>query len=561
MDFNNLIQATLIPNMKKEEAKKTSPKKSTKKGTQPVKYRQPITLYSNYANPVIIEGDGLPEEMTESEILKEARDRHGCFKNFTTEVLDEKTMLLIPQAYSCVKKGSLKITDELEVRFGDNIMDISPITEGMTEIAYEKLIKYASEQSGTGIELLHEENMITLLYSMDGSGKIENLKFPITTILGADNSISVQEAEFREFVNGLNNKKDSAVEEDGENEPEDAELPDEETLLETEQPIGELLTAGNFLRFIESKEPTYKGGHGQLYINEKLNLVRALYKKKYTAVNKAEKKETLYPTDAMLSLVYEKIQLMPEMFGGKKEVTEKEIQRYLEKDRPEYSKERTRIEYDEKNRLIIATIIGGKRGTVEYSEENGTRYRISDTPFMHIRVATDGSGRGSMLWKMQKIPYHMLCSMCGFFKKVYCTYGTESLVNILWNPDKGSYRLYVPKQTVTPGSVDYQNDYYMQKHMWTVGTFHSHGMFKPYFSDTDDRYEKADGIYGVAGNFDCPDPRIKMRAGTGGHYIPAHISDVFDKDSRDEAEDLWTAENISAIHAYTGRHNKKEQFL
>ena len=131
MDFNNLIQATLIPNMKKEEAKKTSPKKSTKKGTQPVKYRQPITLYSNHANPVIIEGDGLPEEMTESEILKEARDRHGCFKNFTTEVLDEKTMLLIPQAYSCVKKGSLKITDELEVRFGDNIMDISPITEGI----------------------------------------------------------------------------------------------------------------------------------------------------------------------------------------------------------------------------------------------------------------------------------------------------------------------------------------------------------------------------------------------------------------------------------------------
>lgn len=556
MDFNNLIQTTLIPSMKKEETKKSSSKNNTKKGKQPVKYRQPVTLYSNYAAPVVIEDSGLPEEMTESEILKEARSRHGCFKNFTTEVLDEKTMLLVPQAFNCVKKGSLKITDELEVRFGDNIMDISPITEGMTEIAYEKLIKYASEQSGTGIELLHEENLITLLYSMDGSGRIENLKFPITAVLGADTSISIQEAEFREFVNSMNNKKDSAAEEDGENEPGDEELPQE-----TEQPVEELLTAGNFMRFIESKEPTYKGGHGQLYINEKLNLVRALYKKKYAAVNKAEKKETLYPTNAVLSLIYEKIQLMPEMFDGKKEVTEREIQRYLEKDRPEYSKERTKIEYDEKNRLIIATIIGGKRGTVEYSGQNGIRYRISDTPFMHIRAATDGSGLGSMIWKLPKIPYHMLCSMCGFFKKVYCTYGTESLVNILWDPDKSSYRLYVPKQTVTPSSVDYQNDYDMQKHMWTVGTFHSHGMFKPYFSDTDDEYEKADGIYGVAGNFNCPEPRIKMRAGTGGHYIPAHISDVFDKDSREKAEDLWTAENISAIHACTGRHIKNEQFL
>ena len=53
------------------------------------------------------------------------------------------------------------------------------------------------------------------------------------------------------------------------------------------------------------------------------------------------------------------------MFDGKKEATEREIQKYLEKDRPEYSKERTKIEYDEKNKLIIATIMGGKRHTLQ----------------------------------------------------------------------------------------------------------------------------------------------------------------------------------------------------
>ncbi len=326
-----------------------------------------------------------------------------------------------------------------------------------------------------------------------------------------------------------------------------------ETPGENEPPVKELLTASNFLRFIESKEPTYKGGHGQLYINEKLNLVRVLYKKKFAAVNRTVKKETLYPADATLSLIYEKIQLTPEMFGGKKEVTEREIQKFLEKDRPEYSRERTKIEYDEKNRLIIATVMGGKRGTVGYSEENGICYRISDTPFMHIRVATDGSGHGSMTWKMPKIPYHMLCSMCSFFKKVYHTYGTESLVSILWNPDKSAYSLYVPEQMVTPSSVDYQNDHDIQKCMWTVGTFHSHGMYRPYFSGTDDEYEKADGIYGVAGNLDSPNPRIKMRAGTGGHYMTIHINDVFDNDCGDRAEDLWTTENISAIHTCMDR--------
>ena len=103
MDISSLFQTSLIPDMKKkEEPKKPAKKSGTKKGTQPVKYRLPVSLHSNYAEPVVIEGSGLPEEMTESEILKEARERHGCFKNFTTEVLDEKTMLLVPQAYNCV---------------------------------------------------------------------------------------------------------------------------------------------------------------------------------------------------------------------------------------------------------------------------------------------------------------------------------------------------------------------------------------------------------------------------------------------------------------------------
>lgn len=564
MDLTSFFQSTLIPDMKKEEAKKPEKKQGTKKeskkGTKPVRYRLPVTLYSNYTEPVIIGGDEFPEELTESEILKEARERHGCFKNFTTEVLDEKTMLLIPQAYNCVKKGSLKITEDLEVRFGDEIMDISPVTEGLPEIAYEKLIRYASEQSGTGIDLLHEGSTITLLYSMDGSGSIGNLTFPVTAVLGAGTSITIREDELREFVNSMGTKKKSAPEDatddhmpGDEEEPGNEETPSGETQPKAGQSIQSLLTTNNFLRFVESKEPTYKGGHGQLYVNEKLNFVRVLYKKKFAAINKTEKKETLYPSDAMLSLIYEKIQLTPEMFGGKKEVTEREIQKYLEKDRPEYSRERTKIEYDEKTNMIIATIVGGKRGSVKYFDEGGIHYRISNTPFMQIRAATDGSGQGEMTWKMSKIPYRMLRSMCSFFQKVYCTYGTESLVNILWNPDKEAYFLYVPQQEVTPSSVDYWNDNDIQKHMWTVGTFHSHGMYNPYFSVTDDENEKADGIYGVTGNFDFPVPRMKMRAGTGGHYITIHTFDVFDKNTGERAEDLWTAKNLSAIHPYMDR--------
>lgn len=82
MDLTSFFQSTLIPDMKKEEPKKPEKKqgskkenkKETKKGSKLVRYRLPVTLYSNYTEPVIVGGDEFPEELTESEILKEARD-------------------------------------------------------------------------------------------------------------------------------------------------------------------------------------------------------------------------------------------------------------------------------------------------------------------------------------------------------------------------------------------------------------------------------------------------------------------------------------------------------
>ena len=51
MDLTSFFQSTLIPDMKKEEAKKPEKKQGTKKeskkGTKPVRYRLPVTLYSN----------------------------------------------------------------------------------------------------------------------------------------------------------------------------------------------------------------------------------------------------------------------------------------------------------------------------------------------------------------------------------------------------------------------------------------------------------------------------------------------------------------------------------
>lgn len=77
----------------------------------------------------------------------------------------------------------------------------------------------------------------------------------------------------------------------------------------------------------------------------------------------AVKEEKKYPTEGTeLSLMLRHIPLSPEMFAGKKEVTSEQLLNWLTPQYPEYSKDRTCFEYDEKAKLIIAILKGASKG-------------------------------------------------------------------------------------------------------------------------------------------------------------------------------------------------------
>ena len=98
-----------------------------------------------------------------------------------------------------------------------------------------------------GIDLLHEGSTITLLYSMDGSGSIGNLTFPVTAVLGAGTSIAISEDELRGICKRHGHQKKSAPEDatddhmpGDEEEPGNEETPSGETQPKARQSIQSL---------------------------------------------------------------------------------------------------------------------------------------------------------------------------------------------------------------------------------------------------------------------------------------------------------------------------------
>lgn len=99
-----------------------------------------------------------------------------------------------------------------------------------------------------------------------------------------------------------------------------------------------------------------------------------------------------------------------------------------------------------------------------------------------------------------KISSKMFISILGFFKKVYEVYGSEASVLIFYNRENKVYKVYVPEQEVSPGSLNYQANKVIKNHL-LIGTIHSHGSMRAFHSSNDVLDEKNfDGLHITIGN-------------------------------------------------------------
>ncbi len=101
--------------------------------------------------------------------------------------------------------------------------------------------------------------------------------------------------------------------------------------------------------------------------------------------------------------------------------------------------------------------------------------------------------------------------------------GCEVLVGI--DIDSANrYRVVVPEQRVGPLAVEYA-----PKEGWVLEV-HSHLDGPAYFSSTDTADEQGLRLYGVVVRLGQPRPRVALRAGAYGYFLPIPWSSVFDGD-------------------------------
>ena len=276
-----------------------------------------------------------------------------------------------------------------------------------------------------------------------------------------------------------------------------------------------------------------------------------------------------YPTNAVISMLFNRIQLTPEMFGGRERVEEADIVAFLGKDYPEFTPARTRLTYDKEGNYIFPALKSSSKGAVTYGSreeclaaadehdvyfmanymEGNTEVRYEKTPVSVTEASADGKV-GRFQWKLPKIPRKILGAVQILFSHVCEDFETEALVKLVYIPDEERYVVSVPAQTVDKVSVQTEQMFLSTMDYMFVMDIHSHNTMNAFFSRVDDEDEKANSVYGVMGRLDKDEPDMLFRAATGGRFVSLSVSDIFadedvdayaDEEADDEAVPLAQA--------------------
>jgi len=117
-----------------------------------------------------------------------------------------------------------------------------------------------------------------------------------------------------------------------------------------------------------------------------------------------------------------------------------------------------------------------------------------------------------------KVPGNMFAKIVYFFREVYKLHKAEAVV-LLHLERSGKYRVQIPFQKVTGGSVDYERIGSF-KGCNLIGTIHSHPSFSAFHSGTDQNDEKHfDGLHITVGHITEDLFTISSSAVVNGHRI------------------------------------------
>ncbi|MFC5402378.1 hypothetical protein [Cohnella soli] len=224
------------------------------------------------------------------------------------------------------------------------------------------------------------------------------------------------------------------------------------------------------------------------------------------------------------------------------------VRKRLEKDFPELSKQRTKMEWDEKKNLVIPMVTGGKKGAFFSQGLKGFFFRSQDLAKhkepINILAGQDGyyevrenpigvfvskvpvveelePCREGFKMNLPKIPADLFTQLVTFFYDYAC-FEVEVMGVFYWDTENDRYVLDVPFQSVSKTRINVSYSDFPPQFI-KVAEIHSHNTMPAWFSDIDDEDEKGTMLYGIVGRIQKGINQVKfdlvVRAGVAGRFI------------------------------------------
>lgn len=135
--------------------------------------------------------------------------------------------------------------------------------------------------------------------------------------------------------------------------------------------------------------------------------------------------------------------------------------------------------------------------------------------------------------KMPKLPAKNTFQIKEFFGKIVEKFNAESVVILFYNADLKKWKLHVPEQTVSHGSISYEKvgmtHLPEMRGYVAVGTIHSHADFTAFHSGTDDKDEFYwDGLHVTFGHNNLEQFSISASIVMNGRRVMVKAEDVLE---------------------------------
>ena len=440
MDQFNIFEALNI-----KIPQNTANGKKSRKGETPKKasrnkhsFALPLTVYTGYHKPLSITAEG-KTEISRQELAEKIS---SAFPEYTECICDYDKKGNNVYAYlnpdTLITKGNISINSDTRLLLGLETFDLSSVLVSKScDAAVSDLSKIVTDK----IDLLKGETLG--FYHIAPANIIvpafPEKRIPKTASLPID--VLLPDREMITVTKGIY----------------------EDAGLSTNAP-----DAKGLIKAVSGHWPELLRGFGICY-TQNIAIVFPKYSKKTPSSSNGD---MIPVSGTIISLVFTKIALTPDMFGGAKEASKDEIIRLLAKDYPEYSSSRTEIIYDDKNRLIIPVLKGSKKGGLIPTLNNPSLMRQHEKEFL---------------------PY---------------------------------YKLEGPEQEASYAQVHVNRNWRLEQKHLLIMDIHSHGRINCSFSGTDDDDEKGTRFfcvfYDLFGN-----PKCDIRCGCAGTFSPVSLDTLF----------------------------------